>query len=283
MSDAVENLGVNPLEDTTSKAALAYAEERRENIRTFVRTNPEYYVGMFDKIGASSAFTPTFNIMAGIFGPVWFGARGLWNWALPFLIIEVLAFVQIARGLFGGFGFRLLFGHVLKVCPRGFRRCGLGRRRFAQLAHLHNRIGQVDALRQQRVAHRRDGQPPHRQEAAGPLVHPARRLQDQVIIAERLDDAGRGRIGDHALRRNDGVPRDAAGLAGVVRRETRGAAEAIAGPPRLGVMSGARIRRDPTRETERGGAVWRWYWRWISPVRLILPKTGFSAAASWPH
>ena len=29
------------------------------------------------------------------------GARGLWNWALPFLIIEALAIVQIARGLFG--------------------------------------------------------------------------------------------------------------------------------------------------------------------------------------
>jgi len=104
MSNVVENYGVNPLEDTTSKAALAYAEERRDNIRTFVRTSPDYYIRMFDKIGASSSFTPTFNAMAGIFGPVWFGARGLWNWALPFLIIETLAFVQIARGLFGDLG-----------------------------------------------------------------------------------------------------------------------------------------------------------------------------------
>jgi glycine betaine/proline transport system permease protein len=93
--------GVNPLEDTDSDAALAYAEERRENIRTFVRTNPKYYIRMFDRIGASSRFTPTVNLFAGLFGPVWFGARGLWNWALPFLIIEALAFVQISRGLFG--------------------------------------------------------------------------------------------------------------------------------------------------------------------------------------
>ena len=92
---------INPLEDTESEAALAYAEERRENIRTFVRTNPDYYIRNFDKIGASSRFTPTFNIMAGLFGPIWFGARGLWSWALPFLILEALAFVQIARGLFG--------------------------------------------------------------------------------------------------------------------------------------------------------------------------------------
>ena len=92
---------VNPLEDTDTEAARAYAEERRENIRTFVRTAPDYYIKAFDKIGASSRFTPTFNAMAGLFGPIWFGARGLWNWALPFLIIEALAFVQIARGLFG--------------------------------------------------------------------------------------------------------------------------------------------------------------------------------------
>ena len=92
---------VNPLEDTDSAAARAYAEERRENIRTFVQTNPDYYIRNFDKIGASSRFTPTLNLIAGLMGPVWFGARGLWSWALPFLIVEALAFVQIARGLFG--------------------------------------------------------------------------------------------------------------------------------------------------------------------------------------
>jgi glycine betaine/proline transport system permease protein len=95
---------INPLEDTESEAALAYAEERKANIRTFVRTSPDYYIKAFDTVGASSRFTPTFNFMAGLFGPVWFGARGLWSWALPFLIIEVIAFVQIARGLFGDLG-----------------------------------------------------------------------------------------------------------------------------------------------------------------------------------
>ena len=92
---------VNPLDDPNSDAAQAYAEERRENIRTFVRTSSDYYIDNFNKIGASSRFTPTFNLMAGLFGPIWFGARGLWSWALPFLIIEALALVQIARGLFG--------------------------------------------------------------------------------------------------------------------------------------------------------------------------------------
>jgi glycine betaine/proline transport system permease protein len=97
MSDTPQN----PLEATDTEAARAYAQERRENIDTFVRTNPDYYIAKFDKIGESSKFTATFNLFAGLFGPVWYGARGLWSWALPFLIIEALALVQIARGLFG--------------------------------------------------------------------------------------------------------------------------------------------------------------------------------------
>lgn len=92
---------VNPLEDTESDAAQAYAAERRDNIRKFVETSPDYYIAQFDKIGTSSRFMPTMNLMAGLLGPVWFGARGLWSWALPFLILETLGFVQVARGLFG--------------------------------------------------------------------------------------------------------------------------------------------------------------------------------------
>ena len=92
---------INPLEATDTEAARVYAAERRENIYTFVRTNPDYYIRKFDKIGESSRFTATFNLMAGLAGPVWFGARGLWSCALPFLILETLGYVQIARGLFG--------------------------------------------------------------------------------------------------------------------------------------------------------------------------------------
>jgi len=97
MNDTVEN----PLDARDTEAALAYAAERRENIQAFVRTNPTYYITQFDKIGESAKFTATFNLFAGLFGPIWFSARGLWSWALSFLIIEALAFVQIARGLFG--------------------------------------------------------------------------------------------------------------------------------------------------------------------------------------
>ena len=87
-----EDLGVNPLEDTESEAAQAYAEERRDNICSFVRTSPEYYIRNFDKIGASARFTATFNVLAGLFGPIWLGARGLWSWALAFLVVEAIGF-----------------------------------------------------------------------------------------------------------------------------------------------------------------------------------------------
>ncbi|NDI13435.1 MAG: DUF2628 domain-containing protein, partial [Rhodobacteraceae bacterium] len=81
--------------------AVDYKKDRDEAIRTFVETSQEYYVEEFTKIGARSKFTLTYNWFAGLLGPVWFGARGLWSWALAFLILETIAFVQIVRGAFG--------------------------------------------------------------------------------------------------------------------------------------------------------------------------------------
>ena len=66
-----------------------------------MRTNAEYYTEQFEKIGSDARFVWTFNFWAGILGPIWFSARGLWNWGLSFLVIETFAFVQIIRGLFG--------------------------------------------------------------------------------------------------------------------------------------------------------------------------------------
>lgn len=86
--------------DTPDNAADVLAE-RKELVATFVRTNPAYYVSQFDRIGSEAKFVWTLNIWAGLFGPIWFAARGLWNWGLVFLIIETFAFVQIIRGMFG--------------------------------------------------------------------------------------------------------------------------------------------------------------------------------------
>ena len=74
---------------------------RSELITDFVKTNPRYYIEQFQKIGSKPTFSYSFNLYAAIFGPIWFGIRNIWNWALAFLIIETFAVVQIIRGLFG--------------------------------------------------------------------------------------------------------------------------------------------------------------------------------------
>ncbi|MDH3218751.1 MAG: ABC transporter permease subunit [Gammaproteobacteria bacterium] len=78
-----------------------FAAEREQQVERFVKTSPDYYRNQFGKIGSDSKFVWTTNIWAGILGPIWFCARGMWNWGLAFLILETLAAVQIMRGLFG--------------------------------------------------------------------------------------------------------------------------------------------------------------------------------------
>lgn len=92
---------VNPLVETDAEKVAAQEASRRAEVAEFVRTNPDYYATQFKHIGGDAKFTPTFNFFAGAFGPIWFGARGLWTWAVAFLIVETFAFVQMARGLFG--------------------------------------------------------------------------------------------------------------------------------------------------------------------------------------
>ena len=86
---------------SVEEAVERETEERMTRVAEFVRTNPDYYAKNFKEIGAQAGFVRTFNIWAGILGPIWFGARGLWSWALSFLIIETFAFVEIIRGMFG--------------------------------------------------------------------------------------------------------------------------------------------------------------------------------------
>ncbi len=74
---------------------------RSELITNFVKTNPEYYIKEFKKIGSKPSYSFSLNLYAFILGPIWFGVRNVWNWALAFLIIETFSVVQIIRGLFG--------------------------------------------------------------------------------------------------------------------------------------------------------------------------------------
>ena len=79
----------------------AAQDEQQALIDDFVGTNGIYYAGQFEKIGSRTRFTWTFNGAAALLGPIWFGMRHLWQWGLPFLILEAIALVQFSRGFFG--------------------------------------------------------------------------------------------------------------------------------------------------------------------------------------
>ncbi|MYF06951.1 MAG: glycine/betaine ABC transporter, partial [Rhodospirillaceae bacterium] len=70
-------------------------------IEEFTQTDGTYYRRTFERIGGSPRFVWIFHPWAALLGPVWYGARGLWNAAIPFLLVETFAFIQMARGLFG--------------------------------------------------------------------------------------------------------------------------------------------------------------------------------------
>ena len=74
---------------------------RSELITNFVITSPDYYIKAFKKIGSKPSYSFSYNLFASLLGPIWFGIRNIWNYALAFLIIETFAVVQIIRGLFG--------------------------------------------------------------------------------------------------------------------------------------------------------------------------------------
>ncbi len=76
-------------------------DDRFSLVEKFTETNPEYYQKQFKKIGSTARFTWTFNLVAALLGPIWFGMRHLWHYGLPFLIVEALALVQISRGFWG--------------------------------------------------------------------------------------------------------------------------------------------------------------------------------------
>jgi len=76
--------------------------DRDELIAEFV--GPEvapYYTEQFGLVASRSGLIRTFNLAAALLGSIWFAVRGMWNWALAFVIVELVALVQIVRGAFG--------------------------------------------------------------------------------------------------------------------------------------------------------------------------------------
>ena len=76
-------------------------EDPVELAREFVGSGQDYYLRVFDQLGSQSGLQWSFNLVAALVGPVWYGMRGLWNWCMLFAVFETFGFIQIARGLFG--------------------------------------------------------------------------------------------------------------------------------------------------------------------------------------
>ena len=75
------------------------------SVAEFAGQNAEYYAGAFRTIHNTTRGIPmVFNMAAALLGPLWSAARGLWGGFWGFLILEIIAWVQIGRGTWGELG-----------------------------------------------------------------------------------------------------------------------------------------------------------------------------------
>ncbi len=75
------------------------------SIAEFAGPNAEAYAKSFHTIHDTRSGIPrVFNWAAAMFGPFWAAARGIWGFFWGFLILEIVAWVQIGRGTWGELG-----------------------------------------------------------------------------------------------------------------------------------------------------------------------------------
>ena len=98
--------------DTTVTAASDIEVDREAldaSINKFVEKNGDYYASVFHKIHESTGAMPnTFNLAAALLGPIWAAMRGIWGFFWGFLLLEMIAWVQIGRGAWGNPGAQFL-------------------------------------------------------------------------------------------------------------------------------------------------------------------------------
>ena len=94
--------------DVTVTAASDIEVDREAldaSIDAFAGRNGDYYATAFHKIHESTGSLPTtFNLAAALLGPVWAAMRGVWGFFWGFLILEMIAWVQIGQGAWGNPG-----------------------------------------------------------------------------------------------------------------------------------------------------------------------------------
>jgi hypothetical protein len=67
------------------------------SVGDFVVDNKEYYTREFEKIQSATEIPRSWNMMAAIGGPFWGAARGMWGFFWTFMVLEILALVQIGK------------------------------------------------------------------------------------------------------------------------------------------------------------------------------------------
>lgn len=87
-----------------SGLSAAPKDSLHSSIGEFVGENETYYNQAFGKIQSATRFPWSWNAMAALVGPFWGAARGLWGYFWTFMVLELLAFVQLGKGLWGNLG-----------------------------------------------------------------------------------------------------------------------------------------------------------------------------------
>ena len=80
------------------------ASDEDTSVAAFAEENQAYYTAEFEKIQGTTGFAWSWNTMAAVFGPLWGAWRGAWGFFWTFLVLELFAFVQLGRGLWGELG-----------------------------------------------------------------------------------------------------------------------------------------------------------------------------------
>ena len=77
-------------------------DELDASIKAFTGPSGDYYAEAFHKIhDTTGMMPPTFNLWAAVLGPFWSSSRAIWGMFWTFLILEVIAWVQIGHGAWG--------------------------------------------------------------------------------------------------------------------------------------------------------------------------------------
>lgn len=85
-------------------ASTRWSAEHKAQLVAFAGRNGEYYADQVSKIHARSTPAITFNWAAMLLGPIWCGYRKLWGLLCILMIVELIALVPLAQGVFSDLG-----------------------------------------------------------------------------------------------------------------------------------------------------------------------------------